>query len=128
MAEEGLRLAADDGLVAERAELYEMRGSARLPARPGPRTAAAERDLAHAVALYLAAGLSDRARELSARFLPAPGIGVHRGGGFLTEQPTLPLPDQLTERGEVGKPGTSGTNPGGGSGPGASGSGEPRND
>ena len=107
VAEEGLRLAADDGMVAERAELYEMRGSARLPARSTPRTTAAERDLAHAVALYLAAGLTDRARELSARFLPAPGLGVHRGGGFLSEQPTLPLPEPRPERLE-GKDGTSG--------------------
>ena len=63
--------------------------------------------MAHAVALYLAAGLTDRARELSARFLPAPGLGVHRGGGFLSEQPTLPLPEPRPERLE-GKDGTSG--------------------
>ena len=115
-AEEGLGLAEDAELVAERAELYEIRGKSRLPARNGPRVAAAERDLAHAVALYLAAGLTDRARELSTRFLPRPGIGVHRGGGFLTEQPTLPLPEPKPERVEP-RPG-----------PGSSGSGEPRND
>jgi tetratricopeptide (TPR) repeat protein len=90
-AEEGLGLAADAEMVAERAELYEIRGRSRLPARNGPRVVAAERDLAHAVALYLAAGLTERARELSTRFLPKPGIAVHRAGGFLTEQPTLPL-------------------------------------
>ena len=99
-AEEGLALTADGELVAERAELHEMRGLSRLPSRNGPRAAAAERDLAHAVALYLAAGLTEKARELSTRFLPSPGIGVHRGGGFLTEQPTLPLPDPKPERGE----------------------------
>jgi tetratricopeptide (TPR) repeat protein len=99
-AEEGLGLAAEDQLVAERAELYEIRGKSRLPARNGPRVAAAERDLAHAVALYLAAGLTERARELSTRFLPRPGVGVHRGGGFLTEQPTLPLAEPKQERGE----------------------------
>jgi tetratricopeptide (TPR) repeat protein len=102
-AEEGLRLAAgaeaEAAMVAERAELYEMRGQARLTSRSAPRVASAERDLAHAVALYLAAGLTDKARELSQRFLPGPGIGVHRGG-FLTEQPTLPLPEPRTERGE----------------------------
>jgi tetratricopeptide (TPR) repeat protein len=114
-AEEGLELAADAEMVAERAELYEIRGLSRLPARNGPRVAAAERDLAHAVALYLAAGLTDRARELSKRFLPRPGITVQRGGGFLTEQPTLPLPEP--------KPGE----PRPAQGP-APGSAEPRND
>jgi tetratricopeptide (TPR) repeat protein len=92
-AEAGLRLAADAEMVAERAELYEMRGLSRVSSRSVPRVAAAERDLAHAVALYLAAGLTERARELSTRFLPRPGMGVHRGGGFLTEQPTLPMPE-----------------------------------
>ena len=72
-----------------------------------------QRDLAHAVALYLAAGLSDRARELSARFLPAPGVGVHRGGGFLTEQPTLPLIESKPERSDARS---------------GQGTGEPRND
>jgi tetratricopeptide (TPR) repeat protein len=120
-AEEGLRLAADAEMVAERAELYEMRGLSRLPSRNGPRAAAAERDLAHAVALYLAAGLTEKARELSTRFLPSPGIGVHRGGGFLTEQPTLPLPDPKPDRAEA-RPGSGGA---GGSG---GGSAEPRND
>jgi tetratricopeptide (TPR) repeat protein len=99
-AEEGLRLAADAGMVAERAELYEMRGLSRLASRSGPRVAAAERDLAHAVALYLAAGLTEKARELSTRFLPSPGIHVRRGGGFLSEQPTLPLPEPKVERAE----------------------------
>jgi hypothetical protein len=87
-------------MVAERAELYEMRGLARLTTRSGPRVAAAERDLAHAVALYLAAGLTEKARELSTRFLPSPGIHVRRGGGFLSEQPTLPLPEPKVERTE----------------------------
>lgn len=114
-AEEGLEQAADAEMVAERAELYEMRGLARLPARAGPRVQAAERDLAHAVALYLAAGLTDKARELSTRFLPRPGIGVHRGGGFLTEQPTLPLIESRPERSDA----RSGQ---------GQGSGEPRND
>ena len=113
-AEEGLALAADAEMVAERAELYEIRGLSRLPARNGPRVVAAERDLAHAVALYLAAGLTDRARELSTRFLPRPGISVRRGG-FLTEQPTLPLPEP--------KPGEPRTAPGA-----APGTSEPRND
>ncbi|MCU0282610.1 MAG: tetratricopeptide repeat protein [Candidatus Nanopelagicales bacterium] len=96
-AEDGLRLAADAEMVAERAELYEMRSLSRLTSRSAPRVAAAERDLAHAVALYLAAGLTERARELSTRFLPRPGIAVHRGGGFLTEQPTLPMPESKPE-------------------------------
>ena len=113
-AEDGLRLAADAELVAERAELYEMRGLSRLPSGNRPRAAAAERDLSHAVALYLAAGLTEKARELSTRFLPSPGIGVHRGGGFLTEQPTLPLPEPKPER-SVDRP-SSGPSP------------EPRND
>ena len=103
-AEDGLRLAAGAGaeaaMVAERAELYEIRGQSRLTSRSAARLAAAERDLAHAVALYLAAGLTEKARELSQRFLPGPGIGVHRGG-FLTEQPTLPLPEPRAERGET---------------------------
>ncbi|HEX6886992.1 MAG TPA: hypothetical protein VF143_02710, partial [Candidatus Nanopelagicales bacterium] len=73
------------------------------------------RDLAHGVALYLAAGLTDQARELSRRFLPSPSTSVHRGGGFLTEQPTLPLPEPRPER------------PEGGRSPGATSS-EPRND
>jgi tetratricopeptide (TPR) repeat protein len=100
-ADEGLRLAAQTdgsaGLVAERAELHEMRGLSRLSSRNSTRIAAAERDLSHAVALYLAAGLADRARELSARFLPETGLGLNRGG-FLSDQPTLPVPDVLNGR------------------------------
>lgn len=102
-ADDGLRVAAQaepgTGLVVERAELHEMRGLARLASRNAPRVAAAERDLSHAVALYLAAGMTDRARELSARFLPEAGLGVQRGG-FLTEQPPLPLAEPAPERGE----------------------------
>jgi tetratricopeptide (TPR) repeat protein len=94
-AEEGLRLAAEVDVVAERAELYEIRGLSRLPAGGGSRSPA-ERDLAHAVALYLAAGLTEKARELSTHFLPGPGAHVHRGG-LLSEQPTLPLPDPKGE-------------------------------
>ena len=97
-AEDGLRLAAEAELVAERAELYEMRGMSRIGSRNGPRVAAAERDLAHAVALYLAAGMTEKARELSTRFLPSPGMHVRRGGGFLSDQPTLPLPEPKAER------------------------------
>ena len=100
-AEEGLRLAADAEMVSERAELYEMRGLSRVSSRSGPRVAAAERDLAHAVALYLAAGQTERARELSTRFLPSPGIHVRHGGGFLSEQPTLPIPEPKVERSET---------------------------
>lgn len=100
-AEDGLRLAADAEMVTERAELYEMRGLARLSSRSGPRIAAAERDLAHAVALYLAAGMTDRARELSTRFLASPGIQVPSGGGLLSDQPTLPLPEPKPERSET---------------------------
>jgi hypothetical protein len=85
-AEDGLRLAADAELVAERAELYEARGLARLAPNKGPRTGAADRDLAHAVALYLAAGLTDKARELSRHFLPTVGTALHRSG--LLEQPS----------------------------------------
>ncbi len=96
-AEEGLRLAEGAELVAERAELYEMRWLSRLPGRSGPRVAAAERDLAHAVALYLAAGLTDKARELSRHFLPGPGAHVRRGGGFLREQPPQPVPEPKAE-------------------------------
>ncbi len=88
-AEEGLALAADSELVAERAELYEARGLARLESRSTSRVAAGERDLAHAVALYLAAGLAEKARELSTRFLPRSVTSV-RGGGFLSEQPVAP--------------------------------------
>lgn len=91
-AEDGLRLAADAELVAERAELYEARGLARLGIRaPGTRTLAADRDLAHAVALYLAAGLTEKARELSRHFLPTVGASVHRSG-LLTEAPPAPEP------------------------------------
>ena len=75
-----------------------MRGLSRISSRNGPRVAAAERDLAHAVALYLAAGLTEKARELSTRFLPSPGMHVRRGGGFLSDQPTLPLPEPKVER------------------------------
>ncbi len=89
-ADAGLALAGDEELVAERAELHEMRGRSRLASRNAARVAAAERDLAQAVALYLGAGMTERARELSAHFLPNPGASVHRGGGFLSEQPTLP--------------------------------------
>ena len=117
IADDGLRLATGSdgnaGLVSERAELHEMRGLARLSSRNATRVAAAERDLSHAVALYLAAGLADRARELSTRFLPEAGLGVHRGG-FLSDQPPLPLPDLLPGRGDgraVG-PGASATEPG----------------
>ena len=115
-ADEGLQLALGEPtspLVAERAELHEMRGLARLGGRSSSRTSAAERDLSHAVALYLAAGLVDRARELSARFLPEAGLGVRRGG-FLSDQPTLPLPDPLAERegrgaGPLANPGETGS-------------------
>lgn len=99
-ADEGLRLATESGMVAERAELYEVRGLARLSSRSRPRAAAAERDLAHAVALYLAAGMTEKARELSTHFLPETGTHVTRGGGFLTEQPTLPLPEPVETRAE----------------------------
>jgi tetratricopeptide (TPR) repeat protein len=97
-AEEGLRLAADAELIAERAELHETRGLARLAIRPSARAGAADRDLAHAVALYLAAGLTEKARELSTRFLPQPGM-VQRDGGLISEQPTLPRaePDDRSE-------------------------------
>ncbi len=46
------------------ARLYELRWRARPP------SSEADRDLAHAVALYLAAGNSDRATALSSYFLP----------------------------------------------------------
>jgi tetratricopeptide (TPR) repeat protein len=46
------------------ARLYELRWRARTP------SADADRDLAHAVALYLAAGDSERATALSSHFLP----------------------------------------------------------
>lgn len=109
-ADDGLQLALaepNSPMVAERAELHEMRGLARLGGRSSSRAAAAERDLSHAVALYLAAGLVDRARELSARFLPEAGLGVRRGG-FLSDQPTLPLPDPLADReGRGANPGAS---------------------
>lgn len=95
-AEEGLRLAADAELVAERAELYEARGLSRLGSRSGPRTSAANRDLAHAVALYLAAGLTDKARELSKHFLPSLGTTVRRSGLF-TEYPAAPAPEAKSE-------------------------------
>ncbi len=96
-AEAGLRLAEGAGLVAERAELYEMRGLSRLPTRSRPRLVAAERDLAHSVALYLAAGLTEKARELSAHFLPGSGAHVHRGGGFLTEHPAPSVAEPTAE-------------------------------
>lgn len=92
-ADAGLQLAAEAELVSERAELYEVRGLSRLKSRSAPRVAAVQRDLAHAVALYLAAGMTERARELSTHFLPGPGIQLHRGGGFLSEQPSLPSPE-----------------------------------
>ncbi len=108
IADDGLRLATgadgNAGLVSERAELHEMRGLARLSSRNATRVAAAERDLSHAVALYLAAGLADRARELSTRFLPEAGLGVHRGG-FLSDQPPLPLPDLLPGRATAARSG-----------------------
>lgn len=87
-ADQGLRLAADAQLIGERAELYEARGLARLGGK-NERPSAANRDLAHAVALYLAVGATEQARELSRHFLPSVGTAVHRSG-LLTEQPTVP--------------------------------------
>ncbi len=92
-AEEGLHLAADADLVAERAELHEARALARLSSRSKSVVTSAERDLAHAVALYLAAGQAEKARDLSAHFLPSHGSAVPHGGGLLTEPPGLPSPE-----------------------------------
>ncbi|MGV1005220.1 MAG: hypothetical protein ACOYEV_10760 [Candidatus Nanopelagicales bacterium] len=88
-ADDGLRLAGDSPLTGERAELYEVRGLARVAAR-GARGDSGNRDLAHAVALYLAVGATDQARELSRHFLPRLGSTVQRSG-LLTEQPSLPV-------------------------------------
>jgi hypothetical protein len=45
--------------------------------------------------------VTEKARELSTRFLPSPGIHVRRGGGFLSEQPTLPLPEPMVDRSDA---------------------------
>lgn len=65
-AEAGLALLPEEPSAFAKAACYEVRGLNGLEAD----TYQAERDLGHAIALYLGSGLEERARELSAHFMP----------------------------------------------------------
>ncbi len=62
---------------------YEVRGRSQLDREEG----AASQDFSHAIALHLARGRVDRARELSKYFLPTDGEGGGRGGGGAQQAP-----------------------------------------
>lgn len=66
LAEQALAMDAARANLALLAALYELRSQARREDEP----ADADRDLAHAIALLLALGHSDRAAKLSEHFLP----------------------------------------------------------
>ena len=62
---------------------YEVRGRSQLDRDES----AASQDFSHAIALHLARGRVDRARELSKYFLPTDGEGGGRGGGGAQQAP-----------------------------------------
>ena len=62
---------------------YEVRGRSQLDRDE----AAASQDFSHAIALHLARGRVDRARELSKYFLPTDGDGGGRGGSGAQQTP-----------------------------------------
>jgi tetratricopeptide (TPR) repeat protein len=62
----GLDLLPEEPSAFVKAACYEVRGLNAMEADPYQ----AERDLGHAIALYLGSGFEDRARELSAHFMP----------------------------------------------------------
>ncbi len=62
---------------------YEVRGRSQLDSDE----AAASQDFSHAIALHLARGRVDRARELSKYFLPTDGDGGARGGSGAQQAP-----------------------------------------
>jgi tetratricopeptide (TPR) repeat protein len=66
LTEKALAISEARPNLALQASLYELRSRARRNDEP----ASADRDLAHAIALFLAAGLSERATSLSEHFLP----------------------------------------------------------
>ncbi|MCB0914831.1 MAG: hypothetical protein H6525_03380 [Actinobacteria bacterium] len=79
------------------ARLYELRWRAR------PQSTEADRDLAHAVALYLAAGDSERATALSSYFLPDDSARKVRSEDLLSMRGLRPTVDV-----DFRTPGTSG--------------------
>ena len=87
VVEEALAIPAAHTEPALHAELYELRWRARTPAPES------ERDLAHAIALYLAAGDSDRATALSSHFLPDDAPRTVRSEDLLSMRNLRPVVD-----------------------------------
>ena len=87
-AEQGIAMLPDEVSAYGKAACYEIRG---LNALESDRRQA-ERDLGHAIALYLGVGQDDRARRLSRHFMPespnlAPGQPGDDNGGPLPTKP-----------------------------------------